>query len=139
MKIKTILKGIKHSDHLEEKIQKKFGKLKKYFVGGKTNTECVGSQKDSQFLFEVSIKGPTFHYHAQAQGASLRKSIDQCFKKIEKQLSKKKEKWKDHIHHKHENTQKEIQLSLIQGNPSSNEDFEEDYDDYDYDDDIKIA
>ena len=53
--------------------------------------------KEGQHLAEVTLIGPQFEYRASAGSDSLYKTIDLVMEKIEKQLSKRKDKIRNRI------------------------------------------
>jgi putative sigma-54 modulation protein len=85
MKIVSSFKHLEHTPALDAKIEEKSQKLKKFFDGA-----------------EIKLLGPSFEYHATAHSETLYKSLDLAVNKIEKQMSKKKDKWKSKISHKHQ-------------------------------------
>ena len=62
--------------------------------------------EDGLHYAEMKIKGPKFQYNAKAHADNLYKTLDKVVAKIETQVKKKKSKWKDHIHHKHDEVYK---------------------------------
>ncbi len=97
MKVTISFKHLDHTPALDERIHQKSQKLAKYF-NGNTKIEWTCFVKEGNHHAEVSLKGPHFRYHASAHTDSMYKSFDQVVGKIEKQLSKKKGKWKNQIH-----------------------------------------
>ncbi|MBT3982955.1 MAG: ribosome-associated translation inhibitor RaiA [Bacteriovoracaceae bacterium] len=101
MEIKISFKHLEHTEALDERIKEKTQKLEKWFEG-MTSSHWTCSVEKGDHIAEVKIVGPHFDYHASAKSDSLYKCLDLAVAKLEKQLGKKKDKWKNHIHHKHE-------------------------------------
>lgn len=101
MKIVITFKNIDHTPALDEKIRQKSEKLEKYLEGN-TELHWTCSAHDECHTVELNLNGPSFHYHATAESDNLYKTFDFAIEKMEKQLNKKKEKWKNKIHHKHD-------------------------------------
>ncbi len=99
MKMIISFKNIEHTDALDETIRKKTKKLEKYF-DGLTEVYWTCCVEDSQQCADVKFIGSQFEYLASAKSDTLYKAFDIAITKIEKQVKKKKEKWKDHIHDK---------------------------------------
>lgn len=93
MKVTISFKNVKHSTEVDERLYEKSYKLQK-FLGGKTTIKWTCSYKQGQFMTEVHLIGPRFSYHASALEENMYKSFDTAYEKIEKQLSKKKAKFK---------------------------------------------
>ncbi len=114
MKIISSFKHLEHTPSLDEKIEAKSQKLKKFFEGNfEVHWTCY-VREDSQHCADIKILGPSFEYHAGAHSESLYKSLDLVLTKVEKQIHKKKTKWKNHISHKHKDSVKDQQLAQAQ-------------------------
>lgn len=100
MKIKATFKGIEHTPSLDEKIESKSAKLKKYFDGALDVHWVCSIRDDGQHTADIKVLGPNFDYHASGHSDNLYKAFDLVIDKIEKQVVKKKSKWKNHIHGK---------------------------------------
>ena len=109
MQIKTSFKHLEHTEALDQKIQEKSEKLKKYFDG---NFEIQWTCYVQENVHHADIKliGPSFEYHAKSHADQLYKCFDLAINKIEKQIWKKKDKWKQHISHKHAPSVKDKQI-----------------------------
>ncbi len=101
MNVKISFKHLEHTPALDEKIHLKSQKFTK-FIDGKFDVFWTCYVDDGKHYAEIKLLGPQFEYHAKASSPTMYKTLDQVVLKIEKQLSKKKGKWKDHIHHKHD-------------------------------------
>ena len=101
MKIQISFKGIEHTPALDERINEKSKKLEK-LLEGKTTVKWTCYVKDGHHYAEVVLLGPKFEYHAHAYSENLYKTLDKAVDKLWTQMHKKKDKWKNHIHHKHE-------------------------------------
>lgn len=64
-------------------------------------------KEDGKQLAEVKVLGPSFEYHAAADSDKLYKSLDLVIQKVERQVNKKKDKWKNHISRKHKTSVKD--------------------------------
>lgn len=98
MKIKVSFKNLEHTPALDEKIHQKTEKLEKYLDG---NTEVHWTCRVNEgglHSADIHLSGPSFQYNASADSDSMYKSLDMAISKIEKQLSRKKDKWKNKIH-----------------------------------------
>lgn len=94
MKVTISFLHLEHTEALDERIHEKSAKLKK-FIDGEINLKWSCYVKEGNHYAEVDLNGPTFHYHATGHTDSLYKTIDVVVDKLEKQLSKKKGKWKN--------------------------------------------
>ncbi len=101
MKIISSFRNLEHTPALDQKIEEKSQKLKKYFEG---NLEIFWTcfVEDGDHHAEIKLLGPGFEYHAKSSSKTLYKSLDIAINKVEKQVSKKKDIRRNHIHHKHE-------------------------------------
>ena len=114
MKIVSSFKHLEHTPALDDKITSKSKKLKKYFDGNfEVHWTCY-IRDDGKHCADIKLLGPSFEYHAQAHSEKLYKSLDMVVSKIEKQVHKKKDKWKQHISHKHAPSVKDQQLSQME-------------------------
>ena len=69
-------------------------KLVKYLDGAKLNLKWHCYAKDTDHCADVTVSGPKFAYHASGHTDCLYKTIDLVIDKLEKQLSKHKQKIK---------------------------------------------
>src|SRR3989338_7191488 len=99
MQVSTTFKNIEHTESLDQKIQEKSTKLKKYFHG-KINVHWVCWVEDINHWAEVLVTGDQVKIHAKAKTDGLYKTLDEVVKKVEKQLEKKNTKVKAKIHRK---------------------------------------
>lgn len=97
MKITVAFKNIPHTEALDEKIQQKSQKLEK-FLDGNTEIQWFCHVKDHLHYADVKLIAPTITLNAEASSDSLYKTLDLVVSKLAKQLQKKKEKWKNHLH-----------------------------------------
>jgi len=107
MKIISTFKHLEHTEALDKKIESKSQKLKKFFDGNFDVHWTCYVRDDGAHCAEIKLLGPSFEYHASANSDQLYKSLDLAVNKIEKQVSKKKDKWKQNISHKHAPTVKD--------------------------------
>lgn len=110
MKVTISFKHLEHTPSLDEKIHSKSEKFKKYFDGNFEVQWTCYTQGQDQWA-EIKLIGPSFTYHAKGKADSLYKTLDIVSNKLEKQLQKKKGKWKEHIHHKHDDPIKSIPIN----------------------------
>ena len=99
MKVTISLLHMDHTESIDTRIQEKSEHLSKYF-NGKTNCKWTCWVKEGNHYAEIDITGPTVNYHAKADSDSLYKTLDLVVSKMEKQLSKKRDKQKNKIHRK---------------------------------------
>ena len=102
MKIVSTFKHLEHTPALDQKIKEKSQKLKKYFDGNLEVFWTCSARESGDHHAEIKLLGPGFEFHASGHSDSLYKSLDLAISKVEKQLHKKKDKRRDHIHHKHD-------------------------------------
>lgn len=111
MKVISSFKHLEHTPALDAKIESKSKKLKKFFDGNfEVHWTCY-VRDDGAHCADIKLLGPSFEYHATAYSDSLYKTLDQAVNKIEKQVAKKKDKWKKRISHKHQSSFKDHQLA----------------------------
>lgn len=111
MKIVSSFKHLEHTPALDEKIHLKSQKLKKFLEGNfEVHWTCY-VRDDGAHCADIKLLGPNFEYHATAHSDRLYKTLDQAINKIEKQVSKKKDKWKNRISHKHQASFKDQQVA----------------------------
>lgn len=111
MKIVSSFKHLEHTPALDEKIEAKSQKLKKFFEGNfEVHWTCY-VRDDGAHCADIKLLGPNFEYHAGAHSETLYKSLDKAVNKIEKQVGKKKDKWKSRISHKHQASFKDHQVA----------------------------
>lgn len=96
MKIVSSFKNLEHTPSLDEKIEEKTTKLKKYMDGNFEVQWTCYVREDGAHCADIKLLGPKFEYHAAANSDSLYKTLDLAVNKIEKQIHKKKDKWKNH-------------------------------------------
>jgi putative sigma-54 modulation protein len=113
MQIKVTFRQMEHTESLDELIHHKSEKFGKYLKGN-VNVHWTCYVKEGLHYAEIKLLGPTFEYHATGKSGTMYKSLDKVVEKIEKQLHKKKAKWKDHIHHKHEHLPKKELIDEIE-------------------------
>lgn len=95
MELKISYKHLESTPAIEEQIKNKASQLKKYFQG-KMNVHWVCSTDKEVHTSEVKVTGSHFACHATAQAENLYKTFDDAIAKLEKQLSKRKDKVKTH-------------------------------------------
>ena len=110
MKIVSSFKQLEHTPALDEKIQEKSEKLQKYLEGNFEVHWTCSVRDDGAQLAEIKLIGPGIDYHASAHSDRLYKSLDLVISKIERQVHKKKDKWKKRINHKHNPSFKDRQI-----------------------------
>ncbi|MFZ8932468.1 MAG: ribosome hibernation-promoting factor, HPF/YfiA family [Bacteriovoracaceae bacterium] len=104
MKITISFKQLDHTPSLDDMIRKKSEKIAKY-LNGKTEVKWTCFVKNQVHFAEITLLGPDVYYNATASSDNLYKSLDLAVEKIEKQISKKKDKLKNKIHRRRESLQ----------------------------------
>ena len=105
MDVKITFTNLEHTPSLDDRIRKKSKKLEKYLEGNGdevTTLKWTCNVKPNQHDVDLVLHGPKFTFSASASAQDLYQTLDMALDKLERQLQKKKAKWKDHIHHKHE-------------------------------------
>ena len=98
MDLKISYRHLEPSDSISAKIEEKVKHLKKYFQG-KLNIDWVCSvEGHQQHKSEVNVTFGGMSFHAHAVDKNLYASLDLVIQKLEKQIQKKNEKLKNHIH-----------------------------------------
>tara|TARA_B100001971_G_scaffold215195_1_gene260193 strand:+ start:19259 stop:19654 length:396 start_codon:yes stop_codon:yes gene_type:complete len=111
MKIVSSFKHLEHTPSLDEKIQQKSKKLEKYFEGNvELQWTCYVGEAGKHWA-EIKILGPSFEYHAKASSDKLYKSLDLVIQKVQKQVGKQKDKWRNHTSRKHKLSVKDQQIA----------------------------
>ncbi|HLE11826.1 MAG: ribosomal subunit interface protein [Bdellovibrionales bacterium RIFOXYD12_FULL_39_22] len=106
MNVTITFKHMEHTPALDERIREKSKKLERYFHGN-SNVKWTCYTKEGKHFSEVDVSGARFSYHASAGSDNLYKSFDLVIGKIERQVEKKQQIGKDHIHH-HAEKNKEV-------------------------------
>ncbi len=92
MKITISFLHLEHTQSLDERIREKSEKLAKYCEDkGTMKWHCF--VKNGVHYAEATYHNQKFEYHAKASSDSLYKTIDLVIDKLEKQISKKKDKY----------------------------------------------
>lgn len=99
MELKISYRHLDSTPAIEEKVQQKAEKLKKYF-DGKIYVDWTCGVEGDVHLSEVTVLGDHFTYHASGRDSNLYRTLDDVVQKLEKQLRKKKELTRDKIHRK---------------------------------------
>jgi putative sigma-54 modulation protein len=99
MKLTISFKNIEHTPALDAQIKSKSEHFWKYFEGA-VEVQWVCWINNGQHYSEIKFWGPNCHYFATAHSPNLYKSFDLVVEKLEKQIIKKKEKYKDKLHHR---------------------------------------
>jgi len=97
MEIKISYRHLESTPSIDEKINKKVTKLKKFF-SGKMAVEWICSVEGDNHHSVVTVVGDHFTYHASSVEDSLYKTIDGAVSKLERQLEKKSSQIKEKIH-----------------------------------------
>ena len=95
MKISISFKNLEHTEALDEKIKEKTERLSKFFDGN-ISVHWVCHVDGPSHCADMKLSGPTFTFNASAKSETMYKTLDLVMDKIEKQLQKRKETWKDH-------------------------------------------
>lgn len=97
MKLKISFKHLKHTPALDQRIQEKSEKLKKYFQGN-TSVHWICWVQDDQHWAEIKVHGPKFDFFAKASADNMYKSLDLCVEKMERQIEKQKDLRRNKLH-----------------------------------------
>jgi len=97
MNLKLSFRHMEPTPSIENKIQEKATHLKKYFKD-KMDIHWVCSLEGNRQRSDVNVHAGHGHFHAFAEGENLYKTMDEVISKIERQLSKKNDQIKNHIH-----------------------------------------
>lgn len=95
-----VIISFKHLDHtlaLDQKIREKSEHIEK-FLETEATLRWTCYVKSNQHYAELSLTGSHFRYHATANSDNLYKTLDLAIAKLEKQMSRKKEIWKNKLH-----------------------------------------
>jgi putative sigma-54 modulation protein len=125
MKIVSNFKHLEHTPAIDQRIQEKSQKLKKYLEGNLEVIWTCSVREDGRHVADVKVLGPSFEYHASAHEENLYKCFDSVINKIERQVQKKKDKWKQNISHKHQNSIKDHLIAQAQWDEQFWEDKEQ--------------
>lgn len=99
MEIKISYRHIESTLAIEEKVEQKAKKLKKFF-NGKMFVDWTCSVEGDVHCSDVKVSGDHFSYHVTSKDKTLYKTFDDALGKIEKQLVKHKEQTRDKLHRK---------------------------------------
>ncbi len=100
MDIKITFKNLDHTPSLDARIEKKSLRLEKFFEG-RSSIQWICFTDGINHHAEITLEGPNFRINATGSDKNLYHALDKVISKIEIQLRKQKEKWKNPIHHKH--------------------------------------
>lgn len=124
MNVKISFKKIEHTESLDQQIHWKSEKFEKYFDGNiELHWTCYAKGEDH--IADVKLLGPSFTYHACGKSNSLYKSLDIVVHKLEKQIIRKKDKWKNNIHQKHNISPKQALWDEMLKDELDQQEFEE--------------
>ncbi|MBF0299023.1 MAG: ribosome-associated translation inhibitor RaiA [Oligoflexia bacterium] len=128
MKISISFKNLEHTPALDEKIKEKTHKLEKY-LNGNTDVHWFCSVQEGKHCADVKLSGSSFQYNASADSDNLYKTLDLVITKVEKQLQRKKEKWKNKIHRKHHINDEEEISTKNKKREKDDDSYENEYED----------
>ncbi len=97
MELKLTFRHLESTPSIEDVINKKALKLKKYF-DGKISIHWICSIENDIHVSEIVLNAGHTNFHAKSDGSDLYKVIDLVEHKMEKQVQKHHEKMKDKIH-----------------------------------------
>jgi len=118
MNLKINFHQVDSTPTIKEMISKKSEKLSKYFNGKfDVNWTCSMGREGHHSHVQLTCNG--FTVNADSTLPDLYKTFDAVVGKLEKQLAKKKDKSREHIHHKHSQSPKAAQTSIIPPNNES--------------------
>lgn len=87
MKLEIIQKNYEISKKLHELIEKKVGKLEKYF-DKEANCKVVCKEDNKKFKLEITISGKGSFFRSEVSGDNMYENLDLALPKIEKQIVK---------------------------------------------------
>lgn len=94
MNIEIVEKNYDVGARLQGLIEKKVGKLEKYFGKG-ANCKVVCKKEGNMFKLEISISAKNCFFRSEVIGENMYNNLDVALPKLEKQIIKFKEKRKD--------------------------------------------
>jgi putative sigma-54 modulation protein len=97
MKLKLSFRHMEPSASIVNKIEEKAAHLKKYFRD-QIDVHWVCSIHGHQQRSDVNVHAGSSHFHAFSESDCLYKSFDEVIQKIERQLRKKNDRYKNKIH-----------------------------------------
>jgi putative sigma-54 modulation protein len=97
MKLKISFKHLEHTPALDQRIKEKSGRFEKYFQGNVTLTWFCWVQ-DNIHWAEIKLHGPKFDFFAKASSDNLYKCLDIVCEKMERQIERQKDQWKNKLH-----------------------------------------
>ena len=99
MKLTISFQNMEHTEALDERIKEKTSKLDR-FCEGSWHAKWTCHVKDSHHYAEVELVGPRENYHASGKADNMYKTFDLVINKLEKQINKKKDRFKNKLHRK---------------------------------------
>ncbi len=109
MKLKISFKHLDHTPALDERIREKSEKLEKYF-NGDIHVQWVCWVHENQHWADIKVHGPKFDFFAKASSDNMYKSLDIVIEKIERQVEKQKDHWKNKLHTDPSDNPKNIEI-----------------------------
>lgn len=103
MKLTISFQHLEHTPSLDERIEEKTSKLKRY-LDDAFHAKWTCYVKDNFHCADVVILSRGQEYHATAKADSLYKTFDVILNKVEKQIVKKQGRLKNKLHRKKEET-----------------------------------
>jgi putative sigma-54 modulation protein len=97
MKIHMTFKHMDATDALKRHTNEKSERLKR-FISEATECSWVFYVDADVHVADLRVTGPHIDHFAQAKTPDMYQSIEECVTKLEKQLRKRKEIVKDHLH-----------------------------------------
>lgn len=109
MNLKISFKHLKHTPALDERIKEKSERLSHFFEGS-INVTWVCWVNGDEHWAEIKAHGPNCDFFAKACADNMYKSLDLCVEKIERQLDKQKDLYKNKIHNSSLKTPKYLEI-----------------------------
>ena len=109
MKIKISFKNLEHTPSLDQRIQEKSEKFKKYFQGN-TVVHWFCWVHNEEHWAEIKVNGPKFSFVAKGCSDNMYKSLDLALDKMERQVERQKELKRNKMHSHHFITPKYLQI-----------------------------
>jgi putative sigma-54 modulation protein len=112
MKLKISFKHLDHTPALDQRIKEKSEKFEKYFQGN-VHVQWVCWVNENEHWAEVKVHGPKFDFFAKAYADNMYKALDLVVDKMERQIEKKKDMYRNKLHKDPYNTPKYNEIKNV--------------------------
>ncbi len=99
MEVKISYRQLEAQPQIEERIESKASKLKKFFQG-KMHIDWTCTKDGDMHHSDATVRGDHFEVHAKSSDPNLFKSVDEVAERLEVQIQKKSAQLKEKIHRK---------------------------------------